>query len=78
VFRWAPNALLLVWRDTDPSKAPGDVLVGLKPSYEQRAFVGTRVAVFSITLRSLVIQTRGTMEELILTFDRFSRAGGVC
>jgi hypothetical protein len=78
VFRWAPNALLLVWRDTDASKAPGDVLVGLKPSYEQRAFVGTRVAVFSITLRSLVIQTRGTMDELILTFDRFSRAGAAC
>ncbi len=78
VFRWAPNALLLVWRDTDASKAPGDVLVGLKPSYEQRAFVGTRVAVFSITLRSLVIQTRGTMDDMILTFDRFSRAGGAC
>ncbi len=78
VFRWAPNALLLAWRDTDASKAPGDVLVGLKPSYEQRAFVGTRVAVFSITLRSLVIQTRGSMEELILTFDRFARAGGIC
>lgn len=78
LFRWSPNALLLVWRDTDESKAPGDALKGLKTSYEQRAFVGTRVAVFSITLRSLVVQARGSMEELTGTYDRFSRAGGAC
>jgi hypothetical protein len=78
VFCWSPNALLLVWHSQDESTAPGDILSRLKPSYEQRAFVGTRVAVFNVTLRSLVVQVRGTMEELAWTLDRFSRGGGAC
>jgi hypothetical protein len=78
LFRWSANALLLVWRDHDPSKAAADALAGLKPSYEQRAFVGARMAVFSITLRSLVVAARGGMENWTETCDRFARPGGAC
>jgi hypothetical protein len=78
VFCWSPNALLLVWHSQDEATSPGDTLSRLKPSYEQRAFVGTRVAVFNVALRSLIVQTKANLEELASTLDRFSRGGGAC
>jgi hypothetical protein len=40
--------------------------------------VGTRVAVFNVALRSLIVQTKANLEELASTLDRFSRGGGAC
>lgn len=76
VFCWSANALVLVWQHAEAGPSPGDILARWRLPHEQRAFVGTRVAVFNIALRSLVVEARSNFEDLLLTLDRFSRGGG--
>jgi len=76
VFCWSASTLLLVWQSQEESAAAGEILSRLKPCYEQRAFVGTRMAVFNVVLRSLLLQSKGTIDEVAVTLDRFSREGG--
>jgi hypothetical protein len=78
VYEWSPDALLLVWQHPDQVTSGSALLARSRLPYQQRAFVGGRVAVFSITLRSLVVQARGSIEELVSTLDRFYRRGVGC
>jgi hypothetical protein len=78
VYEWSADALLLVWRHPDQVTSASRLLERSRLPFQQRAFVGGRVAVFSITLRSLVVQVRGSVEEVVSTLDRFYRRGGAC
>lgn len=78
VFYWSTNSLLMVWEHTDGSKPAGEVASTLKSPVEQRVFVGSRVAIFNVAVRSLVIQARGTVDDLVGSLDRFQRRGGAC
>jgi hypothetical protein len=75
VFCWSGTSVLLLWRHDNASAAPGDLPNRIKSPLEQRAFVGTRVAVFNIVLRSVVMAARGAAEEIVWALDRFSRGG---
>ena len=78
VFCWSPNALLLVWLQAEGSKPATELVSSLKWPCERRAFVGSRVAIFNITMRSLVIEVRGTAEELAASLERFHGKRGLC
>jgi len=78
VFCWSPNALALIWQHTDDSSAASDLSAGLKMPCEQRVFVGTRVAIFNVMLRSLTVEVRDSTEEIEATLDRFNRRGSAC
>jgi GGDEF domain-containing protein len=73
VFAWSPNALVLIWQHTDDNRPATDISSRLKQPCEQRAFVGTRVAIFNVMLRSLVVQARENSEEIEQILDRFVR-----
>jgi GGDEF domain-containing protein len=75
MFCWSPNVLSVIWQHHEESTSPADISARVKSPYEQKVFVGTRMAVFNITLRSLVMPARGTLKELMWALDRFSRGG---
>ena len=78
VFHWSANALALIWQHADESSSASDIAAKLKMPCEQRVFVGTRVAIFNVILRSLVVQVRDSNEEIEGTLDRFNRRGMPC
>lgn len=78
VFCWSVNSVLLMWRQTDPSVAPADLPSKLGATLQLRAFLGTRVATFSLALRSVVMQASGSVDEFVWTLDRFAKAGPGC
>lgn len=78
VFCWSPTSILLMWDHRDPFTAPGDLPHHLKSPFEQRAFVGTRVATFSVAVRSLVMPATGAIEEISASLDRFWKGGPGC
>jgi hypothetical protein len=73
VFSWSQSALVLIWQHTDDTCPATDISSRLKQPLEQRAFVGTRVAIFNVMLRSLVVQARENTEEIEQILDRFVR-----
>jgi polyhydroxyalkanoate synthesis regulator phasin len=76
VFCWSPNSLALIWLHKNSSTAASDISHGLMLPCEQRVFVGTRVAIFNIMLRSLVVKVHESVAETEATLDRFVRRGG--
>lgn len=78
VFCWSSNALALIWQHTDPSTSATDLAAGLKMPCEQRVFVGTRVAIFNVLLRSLVLEVHESSDEIESAMDRFNRRSGPC
>jgi hypothetical protein len=75
VFCWSPTSVLLLWHHDSADIAPGDLPNRVKSPLEHRAFVGTRIAVFNIVLRSVVMPARGSVQDIIFALDRFSRGG---
>jgi hypothetical protein len=76
IYEWSANALLLVWYQTDNTASSSDLIAGLRTPYQQRAFVGGRVAVFNVVLRSLAVQAHENIEETVSALDRFCKRGG--
>ena len=72
VFIWSPSTLLLLWEHNDAEVPVTDVIQHLKTPIEHRAFVGSRTAVFNLSVRSLVARLQGTAVEMAETLDRFS------
>ncbi len=72
LFGWSANSLVSIWRSTDDFAAVSNYVANcFKLPVDHRAFVGTRVATFSISLRSLIMQGRKDVEEIISNLDRF-------
>jgi hypothetical protein len=78
VFCWSPTSVLLLWDHNIATAAAKDLPNRIKSPLEHRAFVGTRIAVFNIVLRSVVMAARGNVEEVVWALDRFSRGGSGC
>ena len=75
MFEWSSDALLMVWCSKEGFSAVSDhVENALSIPLESRAFVGTRVANFSISVRALVLQVTGGIAETVLNLDHFATA----
>lgn len=77
VFCWSASALLLTWNHTDASQEPKDVPAQFRTPCEQRACVGSRVAIFNVAVRWLLVHAQGSVEELITFLDRFHQQDGM-
>jgi hypothetical protein len=73
VFSWSPNSLALVWLHRDHTSSASDISHALSLPLEQRVFVGTRVAIFNVMLRSLVVKIHESVEDAETSLDRFLR-----
>lgn len=71
VFCWAPHALLLVWRSSEGRDQVRKLGNQFKTPFQYGASVGTRVATFSIALRSLIMQAGGALEQITAQLDQF-------
>jgi hypothetical protein len=78
VFCWSPTSILLVWRHADEKTAPGDLPARLQSPLEHRAFVGTRIATFTLAVRSVVMAAAGPVDEIVWALDRFWKGGSGC
>lgn len=72
---WSPKSILLVWNHENAAAAPSDLPSRLKAPFEHRAFVGTRTAVFTIVMRSMVRAAQGSVEEMVAAIDSFAKGG---
>ena len=76
IFRWGANGLLATWQsDADLSVLTSHVAAKSKAPFDHRAFVGTRVAVFSIPVRSVTMKISSSLSELVPNLDRFEGGG---
>ena len=76
LFGWSATSVVSLWRSKDHFAEVRDYVANcFKLPTDHRAFVGARVATFSISLRSLVIQGRKDVDEIIWNLDQFG--GGV-
>ncbi len=73
VFCWAPHALLLVWRSSEDRDKVRKLGNQLKTPFQYGASVGTRVATFSIALRSLIMQAGEALEQITAHLDQFAQ-----
>lgn len=74
VFCWCSNGILLLWQN-DAAAAPGEILNRLETPLSQKAFTGTRMATFSVPIRSVAMPVMGVLDELVSALDRFANAG---
>lgn len=73
IFCWAPHAVLLVWRSRDDRDKVRKLGNQLKTPFQYGASVGTRVATFSIALRSLIMQAGEALEQITAQLDQFAK-----
>jgi hypothetical protein len=73
IFCWAPHAVLLVWRSAEDRDKVRKLGSQLKTPFQYGASVGTRVATFSIALRSLIMQAGGALEQITTHLDQFAQ-----
>lgn len=78
VFCWSPAAVLLIWNQAEVDIPPAQVPSRLQMPLQHRAFVGARMATFSIAVRSVVLPATGAIEDLAEALDRFAQAGPGC
>ncbi len=78
VFSWTPSSILLVWQTEAEREYVRDIGRNVKSPFEYRTYVGSRMATFSIGLRSAVMQLQGgNLEEIVTRLDQFA-GGTVC
>ncbi len=71
-FEWSSDALLVVWRSKENFTSVSEhVRNALNVPLENRAFVGTRVANFSLSVRSLLVEARGKLDQIVSNLDQF-------
>jgi GGDEF domain-containing protein len=74
VFRWSPESIVAVWQsDRELSEMASYVANASKSPFEYRAFLGSRVASFSLAYRTVVSYANGQLDDVILSLDRFAR-----
>lgn len=73
IFCWAPHAVLLVWRSKEDRDKVRKLGNQLKTPFQYGASVGTRVATFSIALRSLIMQAGEALEQITSHLDQFAQ-----
>ncbi|MBV9441110.1 MAG: hypothetical protein JO217_00315 [Acidobacteriaceae bacterium] len=72
VFEWSSDAVLMVWRSAEKFTAVSQkIRTALNHPFENRAFVGTRVANFSISVRSLLLEARGRVDGIVSKLEQF-------
>lgn len=73
IYRWTDSSLVAIWQTETPPHVVNSMITGTcKELFEYRAFVGTRVASFSVPLRSKVLPVEGSSAALIEVLDRFA------
>lgn len=77
-FCWSPISILLVWDHAGSETAPADILNRLPTALQQRAFIGTRIATFSLAVRFMVVPAAAPVDEIVSALDRFAKAGPAC
>lgn len=75
LFRWSAQSILVVWSDLGKSVADAKSVLArsCEAPFDCRAFVGTRTAIFRISMRSLVRDAQADTGGLIRAFDEFSK-----
>ncbi len=72
MFRWSANAVLAIWHsEGELAWVSNHIANACKTPFDHRAFVGTRVATFSIPVRSVTMIARGDLHEIVPDLDRF-------
>ncbi len=72
IFRWSANAVLAVWNSEEElAWVSNHIANACKAPFDHRAFVGARVASFSIPVRSVTMIARGDLREIVPDLDRF-------
>jgi hypothetical protein len=71
-FEWSSDAVLMVWRSAEKFAAVShEIRTALNNPFENRAFVGTRVANFTISVRSLLLEARGRVDGIVSKLEQF-------
>jgi hypothetical protein len=78
IFCWTPHAVLLVWRSSEDRDKVRKLGNQIKTPFQYGASVGTRVATFSIALRSLIMQAGGALDQITVHLDQFVSQGARC
>ena len=73
VFRWSTQSILAVWHsEKELGELSADIASSCQMPFDCRAFVGTRTAIFHITMRFVVLDALLNTAELIRALDNFS------
>jgi hypothetical protein len=72
VFRWSPTSVLLLWRSEKSQEQLRDAANTAKSLFEYRTFVGYRLVTFKVAVRSLLVQMRGTSDDILSNLDNFA------
>ncbi len=74
-FCWSASSLVLIWRPKVAGNSAG-LLCAVPPTFEHRAFTGTRVATFKVNVRSISTTLLSGLDEVTARLDRFSKETG--